>query len=86
MCGSEAQQYYTSYNIYHERCSPHEHNQNPRAESAIGSLSMRARALMVHANAPKRFWGFAVQATCKCENHFLPFMRGSEHTCYEAFH
>eukprot|EP00961_Rhodomonas_salina_P246001 3323877-Rhodomonas_salina.2 len=32
MCGSEAQQYYTCYNIKHERCSPHEHNQNPRAE------------------------------------------------------
>eukprot|EP00961_Rhodomonas_salina_P246000 3323877-Rhodomonas_salina.1 len=41
---------------------------------------------MVHANAPKRFWGFAVQAACECESHFLPFMCGSEHTCYEAFH
>eukprot|EP00961_Rhodomonas_salina_P045132 606294-Rhodomonas_salina.1 len=88
MCGGEAQEFYAKHKIWHETRAPHEHAQNPRVESAIRTLSMRARSLLrvVHANAPLRYWGFAVQAACELENRFLPFMSGSQHTCHEAFY
>lgn len=86
MIGGEAQEYYKKYSIWREACSPHEHAQNPRAESAICSLSMRARTIMLYANAPKHLWGFAVQYAAELENRFCPFMKGSDITCYEAFH
>eukprot|EP00961_Rhodomonas_salina_P144463 1945403-Rhodomonas_salina.1 len=86
MIGCEAQEYYKKYHIWREACSPHEHAQNPRAESAIGSLLMCARTIMLYANAPKHLWGFAVQYAAELENRFCPFMKGSDITCYEAFH
>eukprot|EP00961_Rhodomonas_salina_P054979 738798-Rhodomonas_salina.1 len=41
---------------------------------------------MLYANAPKHLWGFAVQYAAELENRFCPFMKGSDITCYKAFH
>ena len=86
MTGGEAEAYYTQNKIATEKCSPHEHSQNPRAEVAVGSIGMRSCTLLVHANAPRQYWGHAVQYVCELENCFLPFMAGSNKTCWEAFH
>ena len=53
MTGGEAEAYYTQNKIATEKCSPHEHSQNPRAEAAVGSICMCALTLLVHANAPR---------------------------------
>eukprot|EP00961_Rhodomonas_salina_P282650 3819383-Rhodomonas_salina.1 len=37
MCGGEVQEFYSKHKIWHETSAPHEHSQNPRAESAIGT-------------------------------------------------
>eukprot|EP00961_Rhodomonas_salina_P283915 3837037-Rhodomonas_salina.1 len=34
--------------------------QNGRAESKIQTISTRARAMLLHANVPARFWDYAV--------------------------
>ena len=38
--GGVAEAYYTQNKIATEKCSPHEHSQNPRAEAAVGSIGM----------------------------------------------
>eukprot|EP00961_Rhodomonas_salina_P262217 3543703-Rhodomonas_salina.4 len=52
----------------------------------IGSLSMRARCLLINANTPKWAWGLCVQYAAELENRFCPFMKGSDKTVWEAFH
>eukprot|EP00961_Rhodomonas_salina_P117523 1581846-Rhodomonas_salina.1 len=47
---------------------------------------MRARCLLINANAPKAMWGLAVQYAAELENRFCPYMAGSDKTVYEAFH
>ncbi len=42
--------------------------------------------MLINANAPKRFWGLAVIYAAELENRFIPFMKGSSKTIYEAFH
>mmetsp|Transcript_46824 Transcript_46824/g.95765 ORF Transcript_46824/g.95765 Transcript_46824/m.95765 type:complete len:1109 (-) Transcript_46824:511-3837(-) len=86
MVGGEAEAFYTKHRIATEKCSPREHDQNPRAEAAVGNIGRRARTLLIHANAPKRYWGHCIYYACELENRFLPFMTGSNRTCYEAFH
>ena len=86
MTGSEALEFYTTNKIAVEKCSPHKHSQNPRAELASGTIGMHAHTLLAHANTPRLYWGHAVQYSCELENHFLPFMSGSYQTCWEAFH
>ena len=68
MTGQGALDWYVKHKIAVEKCSPREHYQNPRAESAVGTIGMRARTLLVHANAPKRYWWFAVHYACELEN------------------
>jgi len=86
MSSKRAMDYYQKFRVAIENCPPHEHEGNPRAESAIGTLSSHARAMMIDACAPKRFWGFALLAAVELENRFLPFVPGSSHTCWEAFY
>eukprot|EP00961_Rhodomonas_salina_P032961 443848-Rhodomonas_salina.1 len=49
-----------------------EHWQNPRAEAAIGTLSIRARALMAHAGVPHGYWEEALEYACQIENRCTP--------------
>mmetsp|Transcript_18521 Transcript_18521/g.37617 ORF Transcript_18521/g.37617 Transcript_18521/m.37617 type:complete len:1118 (-) Transcript_18521:723-4076(-) len=84
--GSEAKEYYNKFKIFNELCAPHEHDQNPVAEAIIGSLSFRARTLLIHANAPRFMWGLSVLYAAELENRFCPFMKGSDKTCHEAFY
>ena len=72
--------------IFHKACSPDEHEQNPRAESAIGSLSTPCRVMLFSSGLPKHYWGFCVLYAAEVENRTLPFKANSSHTCYEAFH
>eukprot|EP00961_Rhodomonas_salina_P276602 3737298-Rhodomonas_salina.2 len=52
----------------------------------IRSISMRARCLLINANAPKWAWGLCVQYAAELKNRFCPFMKGSDKTVWEAFH
>lgn len=83
---NDVKDYFAKHRIFNEKCSPHEHDQNPVAEGMVGSLSRRARLLLINSNAPKSWWGFALQYSAELENRFCPFMKGSDKTVWEAFH
>lgn len=86
MLSEIAKAYYKLYRIWHEKCNAHQHFQNPRAECAIGSLSMLCRVMLAFSGAPKHYWGFALQYACVIENMFLPYRADSNITCWEKFH
>jgi hypothetical protein len=86
ICSARAEKYYKDRNIFHQTCCPDEHEQNPRAEAGIGSLSMRARVMLAHSGMAKRWWGFAVIYATEIENRTLPFIHNSDKTCFHAFH
>jgi len=86
MISKRAEQYYAVYRIWHEKCCAHEHFQNPRAESAIGELSRRARALLVESGVPRRFWSFSLYYACEICNRCLPHKKDSDVTCFEAMY
>ena len=52
--------FYSEQKIFHKACSPDEHEQNPRAESAIGSLSMHCQVMLFSLGLPQHYWGFCV--------------------------
>ena len=60
--------FYTEQGIFHRACAPDEHEQNPRSESAIGSLSMRCRVMLFASGLPKYYWGFCVIFAAEIEN------------------
>eukprot|EP00961_Rhodomonas_salina_P034658 466647-Rhodomonas_salina.1 len=78
ICSAKAMEFYKQRNIFHQACSPDEHEQNPRSESAIGSLSVTARAMLAFSGLAKRYWGFAVLYASEVQNRTLPFMRNSD--------
>jgi len=86
MTSGECIAYYSEQKIFHKACAPDEHEQNPRAESAIGSLSMRCRVMLFASGLPKFYWGFCIIYCAEIENRTLPFKANSTHTCYQAFH
>jgi len=86
MISKRAQQYYAVYRIWHEKCCAHEHHQNPRAESAIGEISRRARALLVNSGVPRRLWSFGVYYACEISNRSLPYCKDSDITCFKKLH
>ena len=81
-----AYEFYELMRIWIEVCNAYEHHQSGRAESGIGTISMRARVLIVQSGLPLRFWGFAVRYSVHIENRFLPTRPDSMMTCFEAFH
>ena len=86
MISAEARAYMQKHRIWHELCNPYEHFQNPRAESAIGGVGMRARTMLHSSGVPKRHWPQAVMYAAEIDNRTLPYKKGSSMTCYEAFH
>ena len=82
----KAYEYYELMRIWIEACNAYEHHQSGRAEAGIGSISMRARVLIVQSGLTMNFWGFAVRYAVHIENRFLPTTPESLITCYEAFH
>eukprot|EP00961_Rhodomonas_salina_P142187 1914650-Rhodomonas_salina.1 len=56
--------------------------QNPRAEAAIGSISVRARALLAHAGMPAGYWEYAVQTSVAILNSWTPTSRHSNMTAH----
>ena len=68
MISGECIAYYSAQGIFHKACSPDEHEQNPSAESAIGSLSMRCRVMLCASGLPKFYWGFRILYAVECEN------------------
>jgi len=86
MTSGECIAYYSDQKIFHKACAPDEHEQNPRAESAIGSLSMLCWVMLFSSGLAKHYWGFCIIYAAELENRTLPFKNNSTHTCYEAFH
>eukprot|EP00961_Rhodomonas_salina_P121604 1637317-Rhodomonas_salina.1 len=72
--------------IWVEVVNAYEHFQAGRIESAIGSVSMRVRVMLVASGLPWSYWGFAVRYAVECENRLLPTRPDSTVTCWEAFH
>jgi hypothetical protein len=86
MNSKQAYEFYEAMLIWIEVCNAYEHHQSGRAESAIGTISMRARVMLVSSGLPMTYWGFAVRYAVAIENRFLPTKPESGITCYEAFH
>ena len=86
MTSARAFEFYEAHRIWIEVCNAYEHFQSGRIESAIGSVSMRARVMLVSSGVPLTFWGFAVRYAVAIENRFLPTTPDSDITCFEAFH
>ena len=82
----DAWDFYEAHRIWVELCNAYEHHQSGRVESAIGSVSMRARVLLVMSGLPHPYWGFAARHAVFIENSFLPTRPDSQITCYETFH
>eukprot|EP00961_Rhodomonas_salina_P025505 344064-Rhodomonas_salina.1 len=62
------------------------HHSNGRSESAIGTISARARAMLAQMNVPKKFWPQAVLYATELDNSCTPYKTGSDMTAYEAMH
>eukprot|EP00961_Rhodomonas_salina_P281496 3803505-Rhodomonas_salina.1 len=60
MTSARAFEFYKAHRIWIEVCNAYEHHQSGRIESVIGSVSMRARVMLVSSGVPLTFWGFAV--------------------------
>eukprot|EP00961_Rhodomonas_salina_P272506 3682510-Rhodomonas_salina.4 len=61
MTSARAFEFYEAHRIWIEVCNAYEHHQSGRIESAIGSVSMRARVMLVSSGVPLTFWGFTVR-------------------------
>eukprot|EP00961_Rhodomonas_salina_P130924 1762489-Rhodomonas_salina.1 len=61
MISERAYQFYESMRIWVEVVNAYEHFQAGRIESAIGSVSMRVRVMLVASGLPWAYWGFAVR-------------------------
>jgi hypothetical protein len=86
MVGNEAKIYYKAHHIAHQACNAYEHHGNGRAESAIGTLSTRARALLAQSGAPRGYWPQALHYAAELDNRLTPTSSNSNMTCYQAFH
>ena len=86
MNSAKAYEFYEAMRIWVEVCNAYEHHQSGRVESAIGSISMRLRVMLVSSGLPLTYWGFACRYAVEIENRFLPTRPDSNVTCYEAFH
>eukprot|EP00961_Rhodomonas_salina_P054435 731354-Rhodomonas_salina.1 len=47
---------YKALGIVQETCNTGEHHSNGLSESAIGTISERARTMLAQMNVPKKFW------------------------------
>ena len=81
---SELLSYYTSQGITHTYTLPNSPQQNGIAEARNKRLTQMARCLLIHANAPLHFWGYAVQHACSIINH-LPTAILPTMTPFEAW-
>ena len=83
--GLKMRDYCRGKRIRQEFAVPHEHWMNPRAESAIGTVSVRSRALLGFGNTPRGYWNNAAQYAVEIDNRFTPTSRSSNITPFEAF-
>mmetsp|Transcript_62040 Transcript_62040/g.128382 ORF Transcript_62040/g.128382 Transcript_62040/m.128382 type:complete len:237 (-) Transcript_62040:2605-3315(-) len=71
---------------FHQKSVAYSQYQNGRAESAIRTVSTRARTLLMHSGVHARYWDYAVEYATFLENVARPHTRGSLLTPYQVFH
>lgn len=82
----EALRYYERHKIWKESSAPYTPHQNGRSENAIGSLSTRARTMLVESGVPKGYWPAALHFAAENENRCLPYAKGASITPYDALY
>ena len=70
--------------IWPEKSAPYTPQQNSKAERAVRSLSETARAMLLHANLDKEYWGYAMRYACYIDMHCISDRTNM--SPYEAWH
>ena len=77
------QTYLTSKGIEHKLTVPHSPQQNGVAERLNRILMESARAMLSHANLPKKLWAEAVATAAYIRNHTITSVNGEQLTPFE---